>query len=255
MLLSDTAGVVVMGETSQTAPLAASPVTPAEALASHPGIISSHEKADADKDLVTRWLAQYLADLDRKGASNCLLRYVQQDTSHLPLVLDNILQLAWDTFRTHLVTYEPHNRQYYGGCFPYKGGWPVGSREIALRKLHDQSPQLGWFHSASMLDAALRLANRWYTIRDVYLKQDKDDILSGVEWVEMVLMTKSIARCADPAACGGKPALVDASIFSVFWANILALFNDAIPYQRLQVATIIKEFLADLTCAIHLEVS
>jgi hypothetical protein len=198
--------------------------------------------SDDAQTLVSRWLDQ-VTTLPKSGRA-CLISYMKQDHSRVPLVLDLVLQRAWQTFHAHIHEWL---RDYSTYEYKPSGDDPnIGKWNEHLQDLHDQCCNLGLYHTRGTISAGLRFVNEWRGFYQLDLCQSTDFILASVEWQVLIHQALFLGRFTIPSRRYTPPTnSVDASVHSTLWRAMTDFFTatPADSQRRNVVAQLLQAFL------------
>jgi hypothetical protein len=205
-----------------------------------------------DQAKISRWVDQMTTASVRAVPQECLVKFMQEDRSRVPLVLDAILGRG---FKQATQTMEARGNLRHSHP-SYSQSWDAtadGSRHDDLTKMHDRDPALGLINSKEIEDACLRLVDHWHALTDLDLSMSADDLIATPAWKSMTRATTYLAYLH-----GGlyyfpsgryqtNISLLYSSVFSAFWLTLANLYRcTPCDHQQLTLARCTKTFLAEI---------
>jgi hypothetical protein len=189
--------------------------------------------------LVSRWLDQVTTLPTAAGA--CLIKYMEEDQSRIPLVLDLALQRAWQAFQHCLQEFCKYGTRTYS---PSSGDSYIGGWDQHLKDLHDKCRNFGLYHSRGTISACLRFVDEWRGFSRLDLSQDTTLLLASGEWQTLMHQTMFLGRCTTPTHGRLPPTtLVDGSVHSTLWRAMSEFFTTTDPQYRIMAAQLLQDFL------------
>jgi hypothetical protein len=190
--------------------------------------------------LISRWLDQVPAMPTAAGA--CLIQYMEEDQSRIPLVLDLALQRAWQAFQRCIQAHhDAHGAYQYS---PHHGDSYIGQWDDHLKDLHDKCSNFGLYHSRGTIDACLPFVDEWRGFSRLDLSQDTTELLVSGEWHALIRQTMFLGRCTTPNTSQPPPnTLVNGSVHSALWRAMSEFFTATEPQCRIVVAQLLQDFL------------
>jgi hypothetical protein len=250
---------IVKGLVSVTAPEVPASDTAAEdaALAISTPLVdvipSEQSRADPtsadDKAKIVRWVDQMATASVRAVPRECLVKFMQEDQSRVPLVLDAIIGRG---FKEAINTMEA--RGTLRCPYPNSHQWDKmadGERHDDLRKMHDRDPTLGLIISKHIEDACLRtIVEHWHPLMRLDLTMHIDDLIATAAWKSLTRAMTYLLFLRDqtyylPSIMRSIPIL-NPSVFSAFWVTLTTLYRSTHLNNQLALArwtdVLLKEF-------------
>jgi hypothetical protein len=195
-----------------------------------------------DQARISRWLDQMTTPSSRTVAQECLVKFMQEDRTRVPLVLDMVLERGFK---------EVNNRMDAKGHLrngSSSGGWDGtadGQRYYDLYNIHCRDTTLGLIRSKQTEDACLRLVNHWSALADLDFNRCTDDLITTPAWKSITRATTYLAYLHSVMGSSSY-SIVDPSVYSDFWIVFANLYRSTPCNHQVALARCTKTLLAEL---------
>jgi hypothetical protein len=199
-----------------------------------------------DQTKISRWVDQMTTASVRAVPQECLVKFMQEDRSRVPLVLDAILGRG---FKQVTQTMEARGNIRHPS---HPQSWDAtadGSRHDDLTKMHDRDPALGLINSKEIEDACLRLVDHWRALTDLDLSMSADDLIATPAWKMMTRATTYLAYLHGGSfryqGWSQHTSILCPSVCSDFWTVLANLYRSTPCNHQITLARCTKILLAE----------
>jgi hypothetical protein len=191
-----------------------------------------------DKAKIARWVNQMTTASARALPHECLVRFMQEDRSRVPLVLDAIVRRG---FQEATQTTEVRGTLRHSTWPHLWDATADGNRHDDLRKMHDRDPTLGLINSKQTEDACLRIVvDHWHPLMCLDLTMSTDDLIATPMWKLLTRAMPYLAFLADKPYLSSESRYIDPvlnpSVFSAFWITLTTLYRSTHLSNQLALA-------------------
>jgi hypothetical protein len=210
--------------------IAAEDATPAVSTPLVDAIPSEQSRADptfaGDKSKIARWVNQMATATVRALPQECLVTFMQEDRSRVPLVLDAIIARG---FKEATQTMEARGTLRHSSRPDLWDATADGNLRDDLRKMHDRDPSLGLVNSKQTEDACLRIiVEHWHPLMHLDLTRHVNDLIDTPAWKSLTSAMTYLAFLHDDAylSSGGRLLpILTTSVYSGFWTTLTTLYR------------------------------
>jgi hypothetical protein len=239
--------VLPSGPTSEdAAPSAAS----ASAVDVIPSPLSRADSASADDQAkISRWVDQMTTNSVRAVPQECLVKFMQEDRSRVPLVLDAMVERG---FKQATQVMEARGALRLSTNLHYWNGTVDGQCYYDLYTMHNRDTTLELINSKQTEDACLRLVDHWRGLTDLDLTRGVDDLIATPAWKTMTHATTYLAYLHGPSyylsslGYQTQMPILCSSVFSGFWTILANLYRSTPCNHQIVLACCTKILLAEV---------
>jgi hypothetical protein len=207
-------------------------------------IPSEQSRADStstdDQAKIARWLDQMTAASARAVSEECLVTFMQEDRSRVPLVLDAIVGRG---FKKATQTMEArgtlhHLRHPYND---FGDATADGNHHGDLCKLHNRDRTLGLVNSKQTEDACRRVVvEYWDPLMRLDLSMPTDDLIATPAWKSLTCAMTYLAFLQGQTYLSSEDrfngSILNPSVYSAFWITLAALYRSTHLSNQLALA-------------------
>jgi hypothetical protein len=184
----------------------------------------------------------------RAVPQECLVKFMQEDRSRVPLVLDAMVgrgfEQATQTMETRGTLRAPSYPSYWDATAD-------GNRHDDLTNMHNRETTLGLINSKQTEDACLRLVDYWRALTDLDLTMSDDDLIATPAWKSMTRATTYLAYLHGgpyyiPSRGCQRISILHSSVFSAFWFALANLYRSTPWEHQLTLTRCTKILLAEV---------
>jgi hypothetical protein len=193
-----------------------------------------------DRTKISRWVHQMSLPSAAYAAQECLVKFMQEDRTRVPLVLDMVLTRGLTSFAQALAQGRLHdNNRRRLGCENTWDGAADGHCFRRLFDMHAKDTTLGLINSSETEKACFRLADHWRGLTEMV-----DSNVHAHDWLatptgKSVINTLTYLRYLHdgPYSPGyGLCSVIGSSAFSAFWVQLTSVFKSAPSGRQLALA-------------------
>jgi hypothetical protein len=196
----------------------------------------AHPTSADDKAKISRWVDQMTTASVRAVPQECFVKFMQEDRSRVPLVLDAILGRG---LKEVSQTMETRGTLLYRSTI-YGDAMADGSRHVDLRKMHNRDPPLGLINSKQTEDACLRvIVEHWHPLIDLDLAICTDSLTATPAWKSLNRAMRYLVYLNGETYLPGEgymDPVLNSSVYAAFWIALETLYRSTHLSNQLALA-------------------